>query len=49
MKYDGLRKIQRNEALKEYAERNPSLSQKEIGKVFGISESRVSRLLKVKK
>ena len=44
-KYDSLRKIERNEALRDYAKRHPDLSQKEIGMVFGISTSRVSKLL----
>ena len=45
-KYDSLRNIPRNKELVEYAGRHPELSQKEIGKVYGITESRVSRLLK---
>lgn len=48
-RYDSLRKLERNKALKEYAENNPDLSMKEIGKVFGISESRVWRLLNGKR
>jgi len=44
-KYDGLRKLERNRLLKEYRHANPELSLKEIGKVFGISESRVWRIL----
>ena len=43
-KYDGLRKIERNKAVCEYAENHSDLSQEEIGKVFGISGSRVSRI-----
>jgi len=47
-KYDSLRKLTRNEALIKYAEENKdkNLSLKEIGKVFGISPSRVYRILK---
>ena len=45
-KYDSLRNIPRNKELVEYAQRHPELSQKEIGKVYGITESRVSRLLR---
>ena len=44
-RYDSLRKLERNKALKEYAKSNPDLSMKEIGKIFGISESRVWRIL----
>ncbi|KKL04652.1 hypothetical protein LCGC14_2613930 [marine sediment metagenome] len=44
-RYDSLRKLSRNKALKEYAQKNPDMSMKEIGHVFGISESRVWRIL----
>ena len=44
-RYDSLRKLERNKALKEYAKNNHGLSMKEIGQVFGISESRVWRIL----
>ena len=44
-RYDSLRKLERNRLLTEYRKNNPSLSLKEIGKVFGISESRVWRIL----
>jgi len=44
-KYDGLRKLERNRLIKEYRQANPYLSLKEIGEVFGISESRVWRIL----
>ncbi len=43
-KYESLRKIERNKAVCEYAEAHQGMSQKEIGKVFGISGSRVSRI-----
>lgn len=46
MRYDSLRKIKRNKELVEYAHRNPELSLKEIGEIYGISESRVCRILK---
>lgn len=45
-KYDSLRKIARNKALKEYKEQHPDLSYKEIGEVFNITPSRVCRILK---
>lgn len=32
--------------LKDYAEKHPNLSQKEVGLLFNISASRVSRILK---
>ena len=44
-RYDTLRKLERNKALKEYAFSNPALSLREIGQVFGISESRVWRII----
>jgi len=44
-RYDSLRKIKRNKTLKEYAKNNPDLSMKEIGQVFGISGSRVWRII----
>ena len=44
-KYDGLRRLERNRLLKEYRQANPELSLKEIGKVFGICESRVWHIL----
>ncbi len=46
MKYDGLRKIERNKALREYAEKHPNSSLQEIGEIFGISKQRVSIILK---
>ena len=44
-KYDSMRKLGRNRALREYAKTHPELSQREIGKIFDISESRVCRIL----
>ena len=46
MKYDGLRKLERNKMLKAYAKAHPELSYKEIGKAFGISESRAWRVVR---
>jgi DNA-directed RNA polymerase specialized sigma subunit len=45
-KYDSLRKLERNRMLLEYADAHPDNSQKEIGQLFNITESRVSRILK---
>jgi DNA-directed RNA polymerase specialized sigma subunit len=44
-RYDGLRKIERNEALRKYAKAHPDLSLKEIGQVFNISGARVWRII----
>ena len=44
-KYDSLRKLERNKMLKDYALAHPELSLKELGKPFGITESRVWRIL----
>ena len=48
-KYDALRKLERNRAIREYKKAHPELSLKEIGTIFNISESRVSRILSSKK
>ena len=48
-RYDSMRKIERNKALYEYVERHPDLSMKEVGEVFGVCTSRVSRLLSQKR
>ena len=45
MRYDNLRKAERNKALVEYAENNPGLSLKEVGTVYGISGTRVWHIL----
>ena len=45
-KYDGIRKLERNRALYESFDAHPEASMKEIGIIFGISVSRVSKLLK---
>ena len=47
-KYDSLRKIERNKALKIYAKANQHLSLKEIGQVFDISAARVWQILRSK-
>jgi len=44
-KYDSMRKLERNKMLREFAEAHPELSNKEIGRSFDISESRVWRVL----
>lgn len=44
-RYDSLRKIVRNKALKEYAKDHPELSYRELGKIFSIDGSRVWRIL----
>jgi DNA-directed RNA polymerase specialized sigma subunit len=46
MKYDSLRKIERNKALVKYKAEHPELSYKEIGAVFNIDASRVWRIVK---
>ena len=48
-RYDSMRKLERNKTLYDYAEKHPELSQKEIGSVFNISTSRVSKLLSQKR
>ena len=45
MRYDSMRKLERNAMLLEYAKAHPGLSQKEIGQAFNITGSRVSRIL----
>ncbi len=44
-KYDSLRKLRRNENLREYRKLHPELSLAEIGEYFNISGSRVWRIL----
>ena len=49
MRYDPLRKIERNKQLIKYREDNSGLSLKEIGLVFNISAVRVFKILKREK
>lgn len=44
-KYDGMRKLERNKTLREYAKAHPELSLKEIGQAFNISASRVWHII----
>ena len=46
MKYDTLRKRNRNKELIAYRIGHPELSLKEIGEVFNITKQRVSAILK---
>ncbi len=46
MKYDKLRKLDRNKELIDYCRRNPGASLEEVGAVFNISASRVCRIKK---
>ena len=45
MRYDSMRKLERNKMLLEYAKAHPGLSQEEVGRAFNITGSRVSRIL----
>lgn len=44
-RYDSMRKLKRNEMLREYQKQHPELSFKEIGEAFNISESRAWRII----
>lgn len=44
-KYDTLRKLDRNQMLREFAKLHPELSLREVGQRFNISASRVWRIL----
>ena len=46
MRYDNLRKTDRNKQLIRYYKDHPALSLKEIGRAFGISAVRVHQILK---
>ncbi len=46
MRYDSMRKLKRNQMLRDYAEAHPELSLKEIAEVFRISRQRVQYLLR---
>lgn len=45
MKYDSLRKTKRNNKIIAYFNKHPELSLKEIGEKYGISPSRVHRIV----
>lgn len=45
MRYDPLRKLERNKKIIKYRRDNPDLSLREIGEVFGISRVRVFQIL----
>ena len=47
MRYDSMRKLKRNQMLRDYAAAHPELSLKEIGEVFRITRQRVQYLLRV--
>ena len=42
-------KRERNERLRHFAYANPELTQEELGEMFGIDRSRVSRILAINK
>ena len=44
MKYDSLRKLERNKQIQDAVRSHPELSLAEIGEWFNISASRVSRI-----
>jgi len=46
VKYDSVRKTERNRLLREYHQQHPELSLKEIGVIFGISKQRVHQIVK---
>jgi hypothetical protein len=47
MRYDKLRKMSRNKAIKKYVEDNPNMSYTEVGQLFGgITRQRVWAILK---
>ncbi len=45
MKYDGLRKPDRDKAVIRYARKHPELSQQEVGRIFNVCQQRVSQIL----
>ena len=49
MKYDAVRKTERNKLLREYHKQHPELSLKEIGEIFGISKQRVHQIVRGKR
>jgi plasmid maintenance system antidote protein VapI len=44
-RYDPLRKLARNEQLREYAKAHPELSMREVGEAFGVTASRAHRII----
>lgn len=44
-KYDSMRKLERNQAVREYRHNHPEASLAEIGKVFDITRQRVWEIL----
>ena len=46
-KYDSMRKLERNEMLREYAKAHPELSYKEIGQAFNICAARAWRIVTI--
>ncbi len=48
-RYDSLRKLERNKALQEFKSSHPDLSYKEVGAVFGVSESRAWMIVNKKR
>ena len=49
MKYESVTKRKRNELLYDYYQIHPELSLEEIGRIFGISKQRVSKIIKREK
>jgi len=45
-RYDSLRKLERNKALREYKDAHPEASWEEVGKVFGVKRQRAQQLYK---
>jgi DNA-directed RNA polymerase specialized sigma subunit len=48
MKYERVTKTKRNNEIKEYYKQHPELSLEEIGKLYGISGSRVHQIVNKK-
>ena len=47
VRYDSVRKTERNQLLLEYRKGHPNASLAEIGQLFNISKQRVSEILKM--
>ena len=45
IKFDSIRKLHRNQLLKEYAASHPYMSCTTIGEIFGISRQRVLKII----